>query len=81
MRAEFGEAWTEREVARTVVRGALAGGSAFRALRKACRKLREVMQAAELMYLEVYVCELEDFTKAGDTKNWYGHQRRVKVTG
>ena len=46
MYAEFEEAWTEREEARTAVRGALAGGSAFRALRKACRKLREVMQAA-----------------------------------
>ena len=73
MRAEIGGVWTEREVARTLVRGALAGGSAFRALRKACTKLREVIQAAELRYLEGYVCELEKFTKAGDTKDWYGH--------
>ena len=45
MQAEFEEAWTEREVARKAVHGTLAGGSAFRALRKACRKLREAMQA------------------------------------
>ena len=47
MRAEFGEAWTEREKVWTAVRGALAGGSTFSALRKACRKLREIMQVAE----------------------------------
>ena len=35
MRAEFEEAWMEREKPRTVVRGVLAGGSAFRALRQA----------------------------------------------
>ena len=56
MRAEFGEVWMETEVARTLVRDALAGGSAFRVLRKACRKLREVIQAAKLRYLEVYIC-------------------------
>ena len=56
MRAEFGEVWMETEVARTLVRDALAGGSAFCVLRKACRKLREVEQAAKLRYLEVYIC-------------------------
>ena len=71
MRAEFEEAWTEREEARTVVLSALAGGSAFRASRNACRKLREIIQAAE--YLEVYACELEEFPEAGDTKGWYGY--------
>ena len=40
MHDEFEEAWTEREEARKAVHGTLAGGSAFRALRKACRKLR-----------------------------------------
>ena len=75
MHAEFEEAWIAREKARTVLRGALAGGFAFRALRQACRKLREVMQAAEYRYLEVYACELEEFTKAGDTKDWYGHRK------
>ena len=34
MQAEFEEAWTEREEARKAVHGTLAGGSAFRALRK-----------------------------------------------
>ena len=46
MHDEFEEAWTEREEARKVVHGTLAGGSAFRALRKACKKLREIIQAA-----------------------------------
>ena len=71
--AEFEEAWTEREEARKAVYGTLAGGSAFRMLLKACRKLREIMQAAEDRYLEVYACELEEFTLAGDTGGWYGH--------
>ena len=55
------------------VRGALAGGSAFRALRKAPMKLMEVMKAAEDRYPEVYAYELEEFTKAGNIKGWYGH--------
>ena len=42
MHDEFEEAWTEREEARKAVHGTLAGGSAFRALRKACRKLRRL---------------------------------------
>ena len=73
MHAEFEEAWTEREEARKAVHGTLAGGSAFRALRKACRKLREIMQSAEDRYLLVYACELEEFTIAGDMRGWYGH--------
>ena len=73
MHDEFEEAWTEREEARKAVHGTLAGGSAFRALRKACRKLRETMQAAEDRYLEVYACELEEFIVAGDVRGWYGH--------
>ena len=48
---EFEEAWTERGETRKAVHGTLAGGSAFCALRKACRKLREIMQAAEDRYL------------------------------
>ena len=68
------EAWTERGEARKAVHGTLAGGSAFRALRKACRKLnRETMQAAEDRYLEVYACELEEFIVAGDVSGWNGH--------
>ena len=70
---EFEEAWTEREEARKAVHGNLAGGSAFRALRKACRKLRETMQAAEDRYVEVCACELEEFIVAGDVRGWYGH--------
>ena len=73
MYTECEEGWSEREETRTVVLDALAGGSAFRALRKACRKLREVMQAAEDRYLEVYACELEEVTLAGDMRGWYGH--------
>ena len=69
----FEEAWTEREEARKAVHGTLVGGSAFRVLRKACRKLREIMQAAEDRYLEVYACELEEFIVAGDVRGWYGH--------
>ena len=34
---------------------------------------REIMQAAEDSYLEVYACELEEFTLVGDTRGWYGH--------
>ena len=79
---EFEEAWTEREEARKAVHGTLAGGSAFRALRKACRKLRETIQAAEDRYLEVYACELEKFIAAGDLSGWYGHLKgRWKLQG
>ena len=73
MHDEFEEAWTEKEDARKTVHGTVAGGSAFRALRKACRKLRETMQAAEGRYLEVYACELEEFIVAGDVRGWYRH--------
>ena len=58
-----------------MARGALGGGSAFCALLKACKKLREVMQAAEYRYSEVYACELEEFAKAGVVKGWYGHRK------
>ena len=70
MHTEFEEALTEREEARTEARGVLTGGSAFRAFRKACGKLREVIQAAEDMYPEVCACKLEEFTKAGDMKGY-----------
>ena len=73
MRDEFKEAWTEREEARKAVHGTLAGGSALRALRKACKKLREIIQAAEERYLEVFACELEVFIVAGVLRGWYGH--------
>ena len=63
----------EIEEARTVVRGALAGDSDFRALGKACRKFKEIMQAVEYRYQKVYACEPIEFTKAGDIKSWYGH--------
>ena len=68
MHDEFEEAWTEREETRKAVHGTLAGGSAFRALRKACKKLREIIQAAKDRYLEVFACELEEFIIAR-----YGH--------
>ena len=42
-------------------------------LRKACKNLREVIQAAEDRYLEVYACERGEFTKAGGMKGWCGH--------
>ena len=70
---EFEEAWTEREEARKAVHGTLAGGSSFRALRKASRKLRETIQATEGRYLEVYACEFEEFIVAGDLRGWCGH--------
>ena len=73
MHDEFEEAWTEREEARKAVHGTLAGGSAFRALRKACKKLGEIIQAAEDRYLEVFACELEEFIVAGDLRGWHGH--------
>ena len=73
MHDEFEEAWTDREEARKALNVTLAGGSAFRALRKACRKLRETIQAADDRYLEVYACELEEFIAAGDLRGWYGH--------
>ena len=68
MHDKFEEAWTEREEARKAVHGTLAGGSAFRASRKACKKLREIIQAAEDGYLEVFACELEEFIIAGDLR-------------
>ena len=71
--AELEEAWTERQEARRAVHNTLAGDSAFRALRKACRKLRETMQAADDRYLELYACELEEFILAWDIRGWYGH--------
>ena len=73
MHDDFEEAWTEREEARKAVHGTLAGGSAFRALRKACKKLREIIQAAEDRCLEVFACELEEFIVASDLRRWYGH--------
>ena len=73
MHDEFEKAWTEREEARKAVHGTFTGGSAFRALRTACKKLREVIQAAEDRYLEVFTCELEEFIAAGDLRGWYGH--------
>ena len=73
MHDEFEEAWTDREEARKALNGILAGGSAFCALRKACRKHRETIQAADDRYLEVYACELEEFIAADDLRGWYGH--------
>ena len=55
------------------MRGALVGGSAFCAGRKTCRKLREVMQATEDRYLQVYAYRLEEFAKVGDIRGWYEH--------
>ena len=37
------------------------------------QKLREMIQAAEDRYLEVYACKLEEFIVAGDVRGWYGH--------
>ena len=73
--AEFEEAWTEREEARKAVHGTFAGGSVFLPLRKACKKLREAIQAAGDRYLEVYACEIETFIVAGDVRGWYGHRK------
>ena len=73
MHDEFEEAWTEREEARKAVHGTLAGGSAFCALRKACKKLREIIQATEDRYLEAFACEPEEFIVAGDLRGWHGH--------
>ena len=44
MRAELEEACKKRKEAKMARRGALAGDSAFHALWKACKQLREVMQ-------------------------------------
>ena len=68
MHDEFEEASTDREEARKALNGTLAGGSAFCALRKACRKHRETIQAADDRYLEVYACELEEFIAADDLR-------------
>ena len=65
MRAEFEDAWTEIEEARTAMRGVLTGGSALRALRKACRNLREVMQAAEDRYLKAFPVHSRNLPKLG----------------
>ena len=37
------------------------------------KKLREIIQAAEDRYLEVFACELEEFIVAGDLRGWHGH--------
>ena len=64
------------------VHGTLACDFAFRALRKACRNLREIIQAAEDRYLEVSACELEDFIVAGHVRGWYRHLKgRQKFQG
>ena len=73
MHAKSKEAWTDREDARKAVHGTLVGGSTFRALRKACRKIREIIQVAEDRYQEVYAYELEEFIVAGDGRGWYGN--------
>ena len=73
MSAGYEEDWTEKEEVLAVVRGALAGGSAFRTLKKSCRNLTEIMQAAEDRYLQVYAGEFEKYNKAGDMKIWHGH--------
>ena len=73
MHAELEEAWMEWEETRKAVHCTLAGGSGCRELRKARRKLRAIMQAADDRYLEVYASELEEFTLAGDKRGWYGH--------
>ena len=72
MHAKVEEAWTERGEARKAVHGTLGGDSALRVLWKACRKLMDTMQAAEDRYLEMYACELEEFTLAGDMRGRYG---------
>ncbi|CAM9392870.1 unnamed protein product [Ascophyllum nodosum] len=51
----------------------MASGSAFCALKKSCKKVREIMQDAKDRDLEVYACELEEFTLAGDMKSWSGY--------
>ena len=73
MHTEFEEAWAERDEAWKAVHGTLVGGSAFRGLRKACGNLREIMQAAEDRFLEVYACALEEFTLARGVRGLYGH--------
>lgn len=48
----------------------MAGVSTFRVLLKACKNLRDVIQATEDVYLEVCAGELETFTEAGDMRGW-----------
>ena len=61
--------------------GRESDGSAWRLGRRLCfsrisegvQKVREIIHAVEDWYLEVYVCQLDEFLKAGDMKEWYGH--------
>ena len=74
MRAKLESAWKDTEKGRTAaVCGILAGYSAFRTLRNARRKLRDMMQAAEDRCVEMYTGGFEQFTKAGDMRGWNGH--------
>ena len=80
MHAELDEAWSEREESRTAVRGTLADGSAFRALWKACKKLREAMQALEDRDLEVYACDRGVHQSRKDERVVRTSQRRLEAT-
>ena len=47
------------------------------------QNLREVVQAAENAYLDVYAGELEEFAKVRDMRGWYRHlkERWVEFAG
>ena len=73
IRAEFDHAWMTREEARAAMRVGPKDGHAWKNLRKACRKSRDVIQAGMDSYLDVYARDLEGYIQAGDMRGWYGH--------
>ena len=73
-RMEFEQAWTERERARSTVQlSSSRDKPAWRSLRAACKRVKEVIQVGVDRYLDVYARELEEHTRAGDMRGWYRH--------
>ena len=46
---------------------------AWRSLRAACKRVKEVIQVGVDRYLDVYARELEEHTRAGDMRGWHRH--------
>ena len=65
VRAEFEEAWMEKGEAQTAVRSTLVGGSTFHVAEGMQKLQGEIIEIAEVRYLEVYAGEVKEFAKAG----------------
>ena len=77
-RMEFEQAWTERGRAALAVQLTSSRDKpAWRSLREACKRVKKMFQFGVDRYLDVYVRELEEHTRAGDMRGWYRHQKEV----